>query len=104
MTLVDEGAFGKKNIMSAAPGGMFPELGKRLKALAALGATVSVQDMPRTSWASGTSLGLALMLGVLGAIAAMLSIAIVPLLVFLSTALSMFFTWLPAMILHAILR
>lgn len=104
MTLVDEGAFGKKNIMSAAPGGMFPALGKRLKALAALGATVSVQDMPRTSWASGTSLGLALMLGVLGAIAAMLSIAIVPLLVFLSTALSMFFTWLPAMILHAILR
>lgn len=84
-------------ILSGSSVPMFPSIERRLKALAKMGATITLQErvIPSWVWAVGIPLGL-LVAGLMGT-------AIV-LLVWLSVALSGIFTWLPASLIHAVLR
>jgi Zn-dependent protease with chaperone function len=81
---------------SAVP--MYPALDKRLKALARMGASVVFSPPPRMPlWAR-------FFVAIAGALCAVLLSIALYLLVMVSIALSGLFTFLPAMILHAILR
>jgi len=95
MSLLQSG--GRKGLLSGSSVPMFPSVERRLKALGALGATVKVTErqIPGWVWAVGIPIGL-LLAGLLGT--AMF------LLVWLSVALSGLFTWLPAALIHFLLR
>jgi hypothetical protein len=77
---------------------MYPAMDKRLKALGRMGATVSIQ--PRRAMPAW----LQLLIAVAGVVIAALLCVVVYLLVMVSIALSGLFTFVPAIILHAILR
>lgn len=92
------GSSSRGGLLSGSSVPMYPTLDKRLKALARMGATV-VLSPPRQF-----PLWLQLLFAAAGFVcAALLGVAIY-LLVMVSIALSGLFTFLPAMILHAILR
>jgi Zn-dependent protease with chaperone function len=88
---------GRTGLLSGSGVPMFPSMERRLKALGVMGATVKVtqRHIPGWVWLVGIPLGLLL--------ASLLGTAIV-LLVWLSVALSGMFTWLPAALIHFLLR
>lgn len=85
-------------LLSGSSVPMYPAMDKRLKALARMGATVSIQ--PRRTM----PVWLQLLIAVAGVVIGALLCVVVYLLVMVSIALSGLFTFLPAIILHAILR
>ena len=84
-------------LLSGSSVPMFPSIERRLQALAKMGATVTiaVRQVPPWVWLVGIPVGL-LLAGLLG--------TVMFLLIWLSVALSGMFTWVPAAIIHAILR
>jgi hypothetical protein len=92
-----QGSGGRTGLLSGSAVPMFPSIERRLKALGAMGATVKITErqIPPWVWAVGIPIGL-LLAGLLGT--AMF------LLVWLSVALSGLFTWLPASLIHFLLR
>jgi Zn-dependent protease with chaperone function len=87
----------RSGILSGSSVPMFPSVERRLKALGKMGATVTVavRQIPPWAWMVGIPIGL-LLAGLMG--------TAIFLMVWLSVALSGLFTWLPTVILHAILR
>lgn len=87
----------RSGLLSGSSVPMFPSIERRLKALGRMGATVTITErqVPLWAWLVGIPIGL-LLAGLLGT--AMF------LLVWISVALSGMFTWLPASLIHAILR
>jgi hypothetical protein len=92
------GSAQRGGLLSGSTVPMYPALDKRLKALARLGASVTLSPPARMPLWLQALIALASVV-----IVALLSVAIY-LLVMVSIALSGLFTFLPAMILHAILR
>lgn len=84
-------------VLSGSTVSIYPSADKRLLALGRMGARVSVSrhPMPLLAW---------FVVLPLGALIAMLLGGVVYLLVVVSVALSGLFTWLPAILLHALLR
>jgi Zn-dependent protease with chaperone function len=94
---VSHGARGKSSFGAMVP--MFPSLERRLKALAKLGAAeVRLEAKPPMP------LKIKLIVIVLGSIAGGLMLAVLPLLMWLSMALSMVFLGLPFSLLHMLVR
>lgn len=93
---------GGKGMFRASGAKMFPSSQRRLKALAGMGASIEV-PVERSRWRS-LPLGLKCVLVLLFALVAGLSALVLYLLVFVSVAMSGLFTWVPAIILHALLR
>lgn len=87
----------RAGILSGSSVPMFPSIERRLKALATMGAnvTITTRHIPGWMWLAGIPIGLVLA-GLLG--------LVMFLLVWLSVALSGMFTWVPAVIIHMILR
>ncbi|NJO12737.1 MAG: hypothetical protein HC872_03880 [Gammaproteobacteria bacterium] len=98
MTVTHAGRIGSANLLGASGMRMFPSLANRLKALGVLGASVTLERTPQMP-----RLFKLLMLPV-GLILIALSGTVVVLLVYVSVALSMLFTWLPAVLLNTLLR
>jgi Zn-dependent protease with chaperone function len=92
------GSSSRGGLLSGSTVPMYPALDKRLKALARMGATI-VLTPPRQ-----LPLWMQLLFAVAGAVCAVLLSIAIYLLVMVSIALSGLFTFLPAMILHALLR
>ena len=92
------GSSHRGGLLSGSSVPMYPALDKRLKALARMGATI-ILTPPRT-----LPLWLQLVVAIAGAFCAVLLSIAIYLLVMVSIALSGLFTFLPAIILHAILR
>ena len=92
------GSANRGGMLSGSSVPMYPALDKRLKALARLGATVTLSP-PRKipPW-------VVLVIAVGGTVVAGLLCVVIYLLVMVSIALSGLFTFLPAVLLHAILR
>jgi Zn-dependent protease with chaperone function len=88
---------GRGGILSGSSVPMFPSTERRLKALGKMGATVTIaaRVIPAWAWIVGIPIGLVL--------AGLVGTAIF-LLVWISVALSGMFTWLPAVLIHALLR
>ena len=89
---------GTASILGGSAVPMAPSLDRRLAALGILGAQVAprtTKAMPPWAWAILLPLG-ALVAGLIGMVVCGL--------LYVSIALSMLFTWLPAMLLHALLR
>lgn len=98
LCVVPPAARGTEGILGGAAVPMAPSLDRRLAALGLLGASVAphtAKAMPAWAWAILLPLG-ALVAGLLGAVVCGL--------LYVSIALSMLFTWLPAVLLHALLR
>lgn len=95
--LVASGA-SRGGLLSGSTVPMYPAHDKRLKALARMGASVTLSP-PRSM-----PLWVKLLIGVAGVVVVSLMSVVVYLLVILSLAFSMLFTLLPAIILHAMLR
>lgn len=91
------GSAQRGGILSGASVPMYPAIDKRLKALGRMGATVSIATHRMSLW-------LQLLIAVASVVIGGLLCVVVFLLVMVSIALSGMFTFLPAMILHAILR
>ncbi|HEY6643698.1 MAG TPA: hypothetical protein VIZ63_16345, partial [Povalibacter sp.] len=102
MSVVNVEKIGGKGLFSSSGAKMFPSLQKRLLALTGLGASVAATQELST-WQRLPLMGRVILVPV-GVLVAMLLAAVVVLLVWVSVALSGLFTWLPAMLLHAILR
>jgi Zn-dependent protease with chaperone function len=98
MAVAPDTAIRATSIFSGASVRMAPSLNRRLKALGVMGAHVDLRaerQMPFWAWCVLVPVG-ALLIG-------LMSFALF-LLVYLSVALSGMFTWLPAILLHVILR
>ncbi|MEO7323988.1 MAG: M48 family metalloprotease [Dokdonella sp.] len=98
LCVVPNGLIGARSILGGSAVPMSPALDKRLKALGVMGAHVSPRThatLPAATW---------LVLAPLIAIVAVLLGMVVVGLLFISVALSGFFTWLPALAIHALLR
>jgi Zn-dependent protease with chaperone function len=78
---------------------MFPSLERRLTALQKLGSTVTFKREPRR-----LPLGATILIGVLSSIAGILGLVVLPLLAWVSVALSMLFLGMPVGVLHVLLR
>jgi hypothetical protein len=92
------GAAGRGGLLSGSTVPMHPAHDKRLKALARMGATVTLSP-PRSM-----PLWVKLLIAVAGVVVVSLMSVVVYLLVILSLAFSGLFTLLPAILLHALLR
>ena len=98
LCVVPPGSSGAASILGGSAVPMAPSLDRRLAALGILGAQVAprtTKAMPPWAWAILLPLG-ALVAGLLGMVVCGL--------LYVSIALSMLFTWLPAVLLHALLR
>jgi Zn-dependent protease with chaperone function len=98
MCVVPNGLIGAKSILGGSSVPMSPSLDKRLKALGVMGARVTPRAgrvVPPLTW---------LIVAPLIAIVAVLMCGVVVGLLFVSAATSALFTWLPALLLHALLR
>lgn len=98
LCIVPSALIGARSILGAASVPMSPSLDRRLKALGVMGAHVSLQaarTMPAWAW---------VILAPVCALVAVLMGAVVFGLLYISIALSGLFTWLPAMLIHAIVR
>ena len=92
------GLIGTRSILGGSSVPMSPPLDKRLKALGVMGASVkprSAQTMSLWAW---------VFLAPIIALLALLMGGVVFGLLYVSAALSGLFTWLPAAIIHAVLR
>lgn len=98
MTVAHAGKIGSSSILTASGVRMFPLLEARLKRLGVLGATVSTYRAHRLP------AGLSLVLAPIAVLLAVLFSAVIVLLAGVSVAVSGIFTWLPAVILDALLR
>lgn len=85
---------------------IFPSLARRLAALARMGATQPLPEQPTPGFTGGRwpSGAMMVLLAGLLALAASLMVALIPLLVMVSTMLTGLFTLFPAALLHALLR
>ncbi len=90
-----------KGLLSGSIVSIFPSTARRYRALGRLGATLQPMDADRRP---PMPLHLTLVLGALGSIAVGLFLLVIPLIVWLSAALSMLFTMAPAGLLHLLLR
>lgn len=97
MSVLHSGMGSGGSVFGASPVPMFPSLQRRLKALGRMGATVHLRKMR-------LPLGLWFIFAPLIAIAAVLMCVVIVLLVYLSAAISMLMTGLPASLLNALLR
>jgi Zn-dependent protease with chaperone function len=98
LCVVPSTSIGARSILGSALVSMSPALDKRLKALGVMGAHVSPRAgkaVPPIAW---------LVLAPVIALVAGLMSAVVVGLLFISLALSGLFTWLPALLIHALLR
>ncbi|WP_395683912.1 M48 family metalloprotease [Dokdonella sp.] len=98
LCVVPPGSSGAASILGGSAVPMAPSLDRRLVALGIMGAHVTphtAKAMPAWAWAILLPLG-AIVAGLLG--------MVVFGLLYVSIALSMLFTWLPAVLLHALLR
>ena len=98
LCVMPSGLIGAKSIFGGSSVPMAPSLDRRLKALGILGAQVaprSGRQLPFIAWC--------VLAPVLALIAGLMSVVVVGLL-YISVALSGMFTWLPVVILHALLR
>jgi len=98
LCVVPPGSSGGASILGGSAVPMAPSLDRRLVALGIMGAHVAprmTKAMPPWAWAILLPLG-AIVAGLLG--------MVVFGLLYISIALSMLFTWLPAVLLHALLR
>lgn len=98
LCVVPSGLIGAKSILGSAVVSMSPALDKRLKALGVMGAHVSPRvgkSVPPLAWF--------VLAPVMALVAGLMSAVVVGLL-FVSLALSGLFTWLPALLIHALLR
>lgn len=98
LCVVPGGSIGAKSILGSAVVSMSPALDKRLKALGVMGAHVSPRagkSVPPLAWL--------VLVPVMALVAGLMSAVVVGLL-FISLALSGLFTWLPALLIHALLR
>lgn len=93
---------GGKGLFRASGAKMFPSSQRRLKALVGMGASIAT-PVERSQWQK-LPFGLKCVLVLLFTIVAGLSALVIYLLVFVSVAMSGLFTWVPAIILHALLR
>ena len=89
---------GQAGLLGGAVVSMFPALDRRLRALQKLGARID------TAQAAGMPLRIKLIVAPLFAVAAMLFAVLLPLLIWVSVALTMLFTGLPVGIIHLLLR
>jgi hypothetical protein len=101
MSVVNVQKIGARSLLSSS-GSMFPSLELRLKALTGLGANVSSVRSP-SRWKKIPPIGWAILLPI-GVLLAALFATVIVLLAYVSLALSGLFTWLPAILIHAILR
>lgn len=98
LCVIPPGSSGTGSILGGSAVPMAPSLDRRLVALGTMGAQVAprtTKPMPPWAWAILLPLG-ALVAGLLGIVVCGL--------LYVSIALSMLFTWLPAVLLHALLR
>ena len=102
MSVVHVHQIGGKSLFSSSGAKMFPSMERRLKALVGMGASVSVPK-ERSAW-QRLPLVAKMILVPTGVLVAFLSCLVIVLLAYLSVALSGLFIWLPAIIIHAILR
>jgi Zn-dependent protease with chaperone function len=98
MCVVPEANLRSRSLFSGSPVAMSPSLDRRLRALGLMGAqpeNTAIRRIPVLGW---------LVLGpVLALVAGLMAFAMF-LLVYISVAMSGMFTWLPVVVLHAILR
>jgi Zn-dependent protease with chaperone function len=102
MSVVNVQKIGGRSLISGSGGKMFPSLELRLRALTGMGAKVSTIKSPR-SWRNLPLIGWVILVPV-GALLLVLFAMVIFGLVYVSLALSGLFTWLPAILIHAILR
>ncbi|HEY4369438.1 MAG TPA: M48 family metalloprotease [Steroidobacteraceae bacterium] len=102
MSVVNVQKIGGRSLFSSSGARMFPSLERRLKALTGMGAEASTIKSPRT-WQNIPAIGWAILVPV-GALVLFLFSIVIVLLAYVSVALSGLFTWLPAILIHAILR
>jgi Zn-dependent protease with chaperone function len=98
LSVVPSPLIGAQSILGGSSVPMAPSLARRLKALGVMGAQVSLHTgrvIPAWAW---------LLLAPVIALLVALTAAVVFGLIYVSAALSGLFTWLPAVILHALLR
>ncbi|MCX7042004.1 MAG: hypothetical protein NT117_04850 [Gammaproteobacteria bacterium] len=98
LSMVPSPLIGAQSILGSSSVPMSPPLDRRLKALGLMGDQVTPRagrTMPGWAW---------LILAPVIALLAVLMSAVVLLLAYVSLALSGLFTWLPAVLLHALLR
>jgi hypothetical protein len=102
MSVVHSELIGAKGMFGSAGAKMFPALAKRIQALAGMGATLTVPTA-RSNW-QRVPVKIKLLVVPLLALCGALLCVVVYLLALVSVALSGMFTWVPAVILDAILR
>ena len=102
MSVVNVQKIGGRSLISSSGGKMFPSLERRLKALTGMGASVATIKAPR-SLRNIPLIGWVILLPI-GALLLVLFAMVIFGLVYVSVALSGLFTWLPAIVIHAILR
>jgi Zn-dependent protease with chaperone function len=102
MSVVNVQKIGGRSLLSSSSGSMFPSLERRLKALTGMGANESKVRSAR-SWRSIPPIGWVVLVPI-GMLLVLLLATAVFLLAYVSLALSGLFTWLPALLIHAILR
>jgi Zn-dependent protease with chaperone function len=100
MAIAQSGPAGSGGLLGGQILSIFPSTLRRYKALGRLGATLQPIAPKRPAW----PLAVALLIGVLSAIAGGLMILAVTLMIWLSFALSGLFTILPAALVHGLLR
>jgi Zn-dependent protease with chaperone function len=102
MSVIHVQKIGGKGLFGSSGARMFPALDRRLKALTGMGADIAVGAVPN-GWRKLPAIAWLVLVPIGALLIALLSMVIY-LLVFLSAALSGMFTWLPAIIVHAVLR
>lgn len=102
MSVVNVEKIGGQGLFSSSGAKMFPSLQRRLTALTGMGASTARLE-ERSAWQRIPLLGRLALVPVGALVVVLLSIAVV-LLAWVSVALSALFTWLPAMLIHAVLR
>jgi Zn-dependent protease with chaperone function len=102
MSVVNVEKIGGKGLFRSAGAKMFPSLALRVQALSRLGASVSV-PLERSAWAQMPLIARLILIPV-GMLVLSLFFAVIAGLAYVSVALSGLFTWLPALLLHALIR
>jgi hypothetical protein len=102
MSVVNVEKIGGTGLFRSAGGKMFPSLQRRLEALSRLGASITFAK-EQSNWARMPMIGRAILVPV-GLLLLGLFSAVVVGLAYVSVALSGLFTWLPALLLHALIR
>lgn len=102
MSVVNVQKIGSKGLFASAGAKMFPSLERRLKALTGMGANVATFRTPG-NWQRIPVIGRIILVPV-GVLLLFLFATVIVLLAYVSVALSGLFTWLPAILIHAILR